>query len=349
MSDTSSCVKKGIAAGCAAAVAFCAGTVIFGVLAIGVLVKCAAAWSAPSDGGFDEVFVAGIGDATEPRVVRVKLTGDIGPAPASALSGLLGDVLPASNASTGGAGSFEQAQAHIRAAAEDASVRGLYLTIDTPGGDLTDSDILWHDVMRFKALQPNRFVLAHMGAQCCSGGYYVAVAADCIMALPTSETGSIGVMTDYGYNVSELARRFGVTNMVVATGVNKDTLNPLQSIDPRQVAIERDLLQSQFERFVQIVAKGRNLPLEKVRELSDGRAYAAPDALKKGLIDCIGYDEDALEKLCELAGAKNVYVFCYEDPLESGWERFLRKGLFHAFRKDSRRGMSSRGTLARRR
>lgn len=344
-----SCVKKGIAVGCAAAVAFCFGTVILAVAGIGVLSHVLFSCSETSAGGFDEVFVAGIGNVSEPKVVRVKLTGDIGPSPAPALNGLLGDVLSAPS-TEGGVGSFEQAQSHIRAAAEDESVRGLYLVIDTPGGDLTDSDILWHDVMRFKALQPNRFVLAHMGAQCCSGGYYVAVAADCIMALPTSETGSIGVMTDYGYNVSELARRFGVTNVVVATGVNKDTLNPFQSIDPRQVAIERALLASQFERFVRIVAEGRKLSVETVRALADGRVYAAPDALKKGLVDCIGYDENALEKLCELAGSKGVCVISYEEPAEMGWGRFLKKGALHAFRNNHPRGsVSSCGTLARRR
>ena len=95
------------------------------------------------------------------------------------------------------------------------------------------------------------------------------------MVLPTSEVGSIGVISDYGYNVADLARRFGVSNVVVSTGVHKDALNPFKPVDPRQVAIEQGLIDSQFARFVQVVAEGRKMSVDKVRALADGRAYAA--------------------------------------------------------------------------
>ena len=143
------------------------------------------------------------------------------------------------------------------------------------------------------------------------------------MLLPTSEVGSIGIISDYGYNVADLASRFGVTNVVVATGENKDTLNPLKPVDPRQLAIEQGLIDSQFARFVQVVAEGRRMPAERVRALADGRVYAASDAVEKGLADAVGYEEDALAKLQNLAGGE-VCVVTY-DPPPVREEGFLRK------------------------
>ena len=258
-----------------------------------------------------ETWLAGVRDESAPKVVRIDITGEIGPPAPSPLDDLLGGAL--------GEGKTEdttnEARKRIQYAREDESVKGLYLVFDTPGGDLTDSDLIWHDVRRFREAQPGRFVLAHVLAQCCSGGYYVASASDFIMVLPTSVVGSIGVISDYGYNVAGLANRFGVTNVVVTTGVHKDAFNPTRPVDARQVAIEQALIDKQFERFVQIVAEGRKMSIEKVRALADGRVYAASDALEKGLADAVGYPDEALAKLEELAGG-DVHVVEYERPPE---------------------------------
>ena len=306
-------------AGVVFAATFCAGV---------ALILGGAAWwlmrDTPSDDGvsaFVETFVAGVDDAKAAKVVRVEIAGEIGPPPPSPVGDLLGGALGAGDA--GGEDAFNAVRDRIHLATDEKDVRGLYLVIDSPGGDLTDSDLLWHDVQLFRSAQPDRFVFVHVLAQCCSGGYYVAAAADFIMVLPTSEVGSIGVISDYGYNVSDLARRFGVTNVVVATGENKDTLNPLKPVDPRQLAIEQGLVDSQFARFVQVVAEGRKMPVERVRALADGRAYAAPDAVEKGLVDAIGYAEDAMAKLQELAGGE-VCVVAYDAPPERE-ANFLKK------------------------
>ena len=305
-------------AGVVFAATFCAGV----ALVIGCAVWLLGRDAGSGDGDqFVETFVAGVDDATAAKVVRVNITGEIGPPSSSALDGLLGGVLGAGG--TAEKGTFDAVHDRIHVATGEQDVKGLCLVIDSPGGDLTDSDLLWHDVQLFRAARPDRFVFAHVLSQCCSGGYYVAAAADFIMVLPTGEVGSIGVISDYGYNVSDLARRFGVTNVVVATGEHKDTLNPLKPVDPRQLAIEQGLLDSQFARFVQIVAEGRRMPVERVRALADGRVYAASDAVEKGLVDAIGYEEDAMAKLQNLAGGE-VCVVTY-DPPPAREEGLLRK------------------------
>ena len=304
-------VGKSAFAGVIFAVAFCAGAVLF---------FGGAAWwvqqrlgpDEESDGGeLVETFVGGVDDAKAAKVVRVEITGEIGPPAPSPMGDLLGGALGADD--TEGEDTFNAVRERIRLATDDKDVKGLYLVIDSPGGDLTDSDILWHEIQLFREAQDGRFVFVHALAQCCSGGYYVASAADFIMVVPTGEVGSIGVLSDYGYNVSDLARRFGVTNVVVAAGENKDTLNPLKPVDPRQLAIEQGLIDSQFKRFVQVVAEGRKLDGEKVRVLADGRAYIASDAVEKGLVDAVGYEEDALEKLVEMVGGE-VRVVMYDAP-----------------------------------
>ena len=291
------------------AVTFCIGVALLLGGAVWWIQRSAAE---PDDrGALVETFVAGVDDAKAAKVVRVDISGEIGPPPPSPMGDLFGGAL----GSDGSAGedAFNAARDRIHLAMDDTDVKGLYLVIDSPGGDLTDSDLLWHDVQLFRSAQPDRFVFVLALAQCCSGGYYVAAAADFIMVVPTGEVGSIGVISDYGYNVSDLARRFGVSNVVVSTGVNKDTLNPLKPVDPRQIAIEQGLIDSQFARFVQVVAEGRKMDVEKVRALADGRVYAAPDAKEKGLVDAIGYAEDAMAKLEEMAGGE-VCVVTYEAP-----------------------------------
>ena len=231
-------VGRSALAGVIFAVTFCAG--------VALLLGGAVWWIQRSDaesndrGAFVEAFVAGVDDTNATKVVRVEISGEIGPPAPSPVGDLLGGALGAGDA--GGVDAFNAARDRIHLATDEQDVKGLFLVIDSPGGDLTDSDLLWHDVQLFRAAQPGRFVFVHALAQCCSGGYYVAAAADFIMVVPTGEVGSIGVISDYGYNVADLARRFGVSNVVVSTGVNKDALNPLKPIATTENLLHRQPL-----------------------------------------------------------------------------------------------------------
>lgn len=248
---------------------------------------------------FKKVWLAGRGDATAPRVLKIRLHGVISSSPDRTF------FKPSEDTSA------PTALRKIRAAKKDKSIRGLYLDIDSPGGGVTMSDELHDAVLEFRKSDTNRFVFIHMGDLCCSGGYYAAAPADCIMARPTTLTGSIGVIMS-SLNVVELARNVGIKGVTIASGKNKDLLNPLKPVDTNHVAILQRPVQQLYDRFVGIVAKGRNLPVATVRALADGRIFSAEDALKNKLVDCIGHETDAMLELKKLAGG-NIRVYEYTE------------------------------------
>ena len=325
-------LRRGLASGLLFAASFCAGVAI---VAAGVAWGVSSLIDASGQDEFIETFVGGTENADAAKVVRIEIMGEIGhPAASSPMDNILNNVT-----GTGGKGSngdveaFYAVRERVRLATVQKDVKGLFIVIDSPGGDLVDSDMLWHDVTLFRKAQPGRFVFVHALAQCCSGAYYVASAADSVMVLPSGVVGSIGVIADYGVNVSELAKRFGISSMVVSTGTHKDVLNPFKPVDASQMAVEKRIVECQFARFIDAVAQGRGMPVDKVRALADGRTYAAPDALANGLVDAIGYDDDALAKLEELAGGE-VCVVAYDEPSPGAMERIV--SVFKALRAHRR-------------
>ena len=185
------------------------------------------------------------------------------------------------------------------------------------------ADELHDAILRFRQSSDGRFVFVHMGDLCCSGGYYTAAGADWIMARPTTLTGSIGVIMST-FNIAELARKIGVTDVTIASGENKDMLNPLKPVNPEHVKILEEPVKQLYDRFVGIVAEGRNLPVEVVRQLADGRVFTADDALKHKLVDSIGHEDEALEQVKKLADGdvriygyrkKNGFMSILEDSL----------------------------------
>ncbi len=318
---------KGFFVGCAASVlALVLFTFLF-VLMCGLLLRgCAEAASSgkmqesasdhirsklehpEDDGEYTKVWVCGDGGVSAPKVLRIRLRGVISDSERRSLIEL--DELT----------SAPSALRQLRAAAKDKSLRGIWLDIDSPGGSVTMSDRLHDAVLRFKASATNRFVFVHMGDLCCSGGYYVSAAADRIMARPTTLTGSIGVIMN-GINAAALAQKIGVESVTIASASNKDLLNPLKPVDPAHVEILKKPIVQMYDRFVDIVAKGRHLPPEKVRTLADGRVYSAEDARAAHLVDAVGHDAAALAEVRRLAGGKAVRVCRYRE--KPNFERFL--------------------------
>lgn len=180
----------------------------------------------------------------------------------------------------------------IKKARKDRSIQGLLLCINSGGGGITASDILWKSVQDFKAAQPNRYVVVLMGSIAASGAYYIASAADQIYANPTTLTGSIGVIMN-SVNLQELAQKIGVKSVTIKSGPNKDILNPFAELTPEQQTMLQSMVDSLQNRFVKIVCEGRNLQEPHVRAIADGRIFLADEALKLGLIDEIGYLDDA--------------------------------------------------------
>jgi protease-4 len=197
-------------------------------------------------------------------------------------------------------------------AEDDERVRAVVLRINSPGGTVTASDILYHEIMRFKARRKVPVVasILDVGA---SGGYYVALAADRILVHPTTVTGSIGVLM-LTVNASGLLEKIGVSAAYVKSGQFKDMGSPFRSIRPEELALFQDLIDRFYGRFVDLVARSRKLDEARVRALADGRIYTAGEALSLGLIDQVGYLEDAIAGAKSAAGLKEAKVVIYHRP-----------------------------------
>ncbi len=252
-----------------------------------------------------ETWSAGDGDV---KVVRIPVTGMIM---------LGGNDWYAGNATT--------VLRSIRRATHDSEVAGLILEIDSGGGGITDSDIIYKALLDFKAAREGRAVVTLMGDIAASGAYYIALASDCILAHPTTLTGSIGVIMQ-SYNFKALAEKLGVRDVTIKSGANKDMLNPFQDVKPEQQELLQQVIGAMHERFVSLVAENRRLPKETVATLADGRVFLADDALRNKLIDGIGYSADAQRKIAELLGTDAVIVYRYDEHVTL-MDLFSRPGL----------------------
>jgi signal peptide peptidase SppA, 36K type len=203
----------------------------------------------------------------------------------------------------------------IRAAAGDSSVQGILLRLDSGGGEITASDIIYNALKDFKAADGSRSVVVLMESMAASGAYYIACAADKIVAHPTTITGSIGVKIE-SVNAKVLADKIGVKSVTIASGENKDFLNPLKDLSPEQEALLRKMVGALHERFVTIVTESRGLDVNAVRAIADGRVLLAQEALEAGLIDAIGYEDDAKKIFTEKLGEKPDF----QQPRQGIWD-----------------------------
>ena len=195
-------------------------------------------------------------------------------------------------------------------ARKDSRIAALVLRIDSPGGTAAASDLLYHEVLRFKE-EKKVPVLAQLMGVAASGGYYVAMAADALYAQPTSVTGSIGVIFE-GVNVSGLMSKLGIADQTLKSGALKDAGSPLRPMTPAERAQLQSVIDELFARFCDVVAAGRpKLGPERVHALADGRVYAAPQALAAGLVDGIAYLPDTIGEARRSAGVEKARVILY--------------------------------------
>jgi len=200
-------------------------------------------------------------------------------------------------------------------AAEDEKVKAVVLRINSPGGTVSASDILYHEVKAFKEKRKIPVVasIVDVGA---SGGYYVAAAADKILAHPASVTGSVGVIM-MTVNAQGLLEKIGVQTTAVTSGPRKDMGSPFRPMTPEERAIFQSVIDSFYNRFLTVVKDGRpNLSVEQVRKLADGRIYSGDQAMANGLVDGVGYLDDAIESAKQAAGLSEARVMMYRRPGE---------------------------------
>ena len=203
----------------------------------------------------------------------------------------------------------------IRRATLDYDVKAIILDVNSGGGGITASDIVYHALMKFKESDPDRKVVAIFGDVAASGAYYIATAADYIVARPTSVTGSLSVIMQ-SINIYELAQKIGIQDVTITSGDNKDMMNPLKQVNPAQQALLQTVIEQMHARFVEVIMIGRGLTEAEVTTIADGRIFTALQAKEFDLIDQIGYYEDAQDVCAELLGVEDIKVYRYEEAFD---------------------------------
>lgn len=212
-------------------------------------------------------------------------------------------------------GTVARVREQLDRARQDDAVKAIVLRVDTPGGSATASDLVFHELRRFKQ-ERNVPVVAQFMSLATSGGYYLSMAADEVRALPTTVTGSIGVIF-VGVSFSGLMDKLGIYDQTLVSGPYKDAGSPLRRMTPRERAQLQSIVDDLYARFVSVVDEGRpKLDDARIRELADGRVYSATQALDAGLIDAIGSLEDAVKRAEQLAGIDEAQVVTYHRQRE---------------------------------
>jgi protease-4 len=182
---------------------------------------------------------------------------------------------------------------------EERRFPALLLRIDSPGGTVGDSQEIHAALHRLR--ERDCHVVAHFGNISASGGVYVGVAAEKVVANPGTITGSIGVILR-GNNLSRLLERIGIRFETVKSGLYKDILSPDRALTEDERRLLQDLIDSSYDQFVTAVAEGRSLTPDAVRAFADGRVFSGAQALELGLVDELGDEEHARRLAARLAG-----------------------------------------------
>jgi protease IV len=231
------------------------------------------------------------------KVALIDVRGVIADAPAP---GLFGD----------GPSPIDELVARLDKAAEDPAVKALIIRINSPGGTVTGSDIMHREVRRFSQTT-GKPVVALLGEIAASGGYYLALAADEIVAHPTGLTGSIGVIFPT-LNVSDGLSRIGIRSRAVTSGPNKDLANPLEPIREAHYQIIKGIVEENYARFRALVVERRpGLDTGRLDEATDGRIVTGSAAVAMGLADSEGSVREAFDRAQALAGIEHASLVKY--------------------------------------
>ena len=195
----------------------------------------------------------------------------------------------------------------------DEKNRGMLLHVDSPGGTIYESEELYLKIKEYQE-KTNRPVWTYMEHHAASGGYYISAPSDKIYANPNTITGSIGVIIS-GFDMSGLYEKLGIRAISITSGKNKD----MSQMNEEQVAIYQASVDESYERFVEIVSEGRNMPIEEVKVLADGRIYTAKQAVNNGLVDEISLYEEMQTEMQKEVGNEIFYTPSVETSVLSSF------------------------------
>lgn len=198
----------------------------------------------------------------------------------------------------------------LEQARNDNDVKAVILEMNSPGGGITASDIIYQKVLEFKE-ETNKKVIVCMQDVAASGAYYISAAADKIIAHPTTITGSIGVIMPL-INIASLIEKYGIEDNSIKSGDMKSIGSPLKKMSDDERKVLRDIVDEMYTRFLRIIALGRNMEIEDVRKLADGRIYTGNQALDNGLVDQLGYIDDAIALAKDITGLKEAKIIKYK-------------------------------------
>lgn len=252
---------------------------------------------------WDEETIQGDGDG---KVAMVRIEGEILPGEGS--EGLFSVSFGA-----------DDYVSQLRQALEDDDVDAVILRLDTPGGAVVASDQVFRMVRELGGRKP---VIASMGDVAASGGYYIAAAAEKVIANPSTITGSIGVIAVF-LNLEGTASKVGAKPVVIKSGPHKDIGSPFREMTPAERKIVQRLIDEAFEQFVDAVAEGRGLSEQAVRRIADGRVLSGRQAKAAGLVDELGDLDDAFRIARDEAGIDEARLVVYRRPAPGFFSPFL--------------------------
>jgi protease-4 len=197
---------------------------------------------------------------------------------------------------------------YLTKAEKDPAVKAIVLRIESPGGEIEPCQEILLEIERVKETMP---IVVSMGGTAASGGYYISTQADKIVALPTTQTGSIGVISQL-INVEGLLEKLGIQIETFKGGKYKDMYWGFRELTPEEEEIMQEMIDEYYEQFIDVVAEGRGLSKDDVRDLATGQLYSGTEAKELGLVDELGDLNTAINLAAELAGIEAPKVEYYK-------------------------------------
>jgi len=199
----------------------------------------------------------------------------------------------------------------IRKARQNDRVKAIVLRVNSPGGSLLGSDLIWREVQLTKGVKP---IIASMADVAASGGYYISMAADTIVAQPNTITGSIGIFSML-FNFEEfMDNKLGLTTDAVGTGAYSDFITVTRPLTDYEKQVMQNGVEEGYRTFTTKAAEGRGMPVKELKKVAEGRVWSGEQAKELGLVDVLGSYEDAIQIAADAAGLEEYSLRMYPKP-----------------------------------
>ena len=216
---------------------------------------------------------------------------------------------------------------------EAETVKSIVIRIDSPGGGVGPSQEIYREIQKTIA---HKKVIASMGSVAASGGYYVAAAADGIIANPGTITGSIGVIMGYT-NFEELMQKIGLQPVVIKSGEFKDMGSPVREMKEKEREFLEAFTQKIHHQFIRDIAQGRNVEIDRIEPIADGRIFTGEEAIAMGLVDRLGNFQDAVQWAGELGGIKGEVKTVYPEKERPSFIEYVMESALKIISRNSLR------------